>query len=218
VRAHPPIYALGCLVALVIGAVPEDRYECKLVLTASSVRCQAKIADLLPSEIRMTRGSARSGAAVHQQPPAPYHPGQVPVACLLVAGLAGRQRRAPAPLRRAPLPGQRGHLPGRSLGRHCPDQALDRDIQRFGCPACQPFRRDSGVSPGIASGRARCLPCRHLHVCRVSRRLPRAGSPGCAGRRSVVAEGGMPHPRHTRSARCCGALAVHAVSCRTGPR
>jgi hypothetical protein len=41
---------LGCLVAVVAGAVPKDRYERGLVLTASSVWCQAEAADLLLPE------------------------------------------------------------------------------------------------------------------------------------------------------------------------
>jgi len=39
----------GCSIAVVTGAVLKVRYERELVLTTSSVRCQAKTADLLPS-------------------------------------------------------------------------------------------------------------------------------------------------------------------------
>ena len=38
------------------------------------------------------------------------------------------------------------------------------------------------------------------------RRLPRAGGPGCAGRRSVVADGGMPHLRATTAAGSAAAV------------
>jgi len=37
-RAHPPIYALGELAVVVIGAVPKDCYERKLLLTTGSFR------------------------------------------------------------------------------------------------------------------------------------------------------------------------------------
>jgi hypothetical protein len=137
---------------------------------------------------------------VHHQPPAPHHPGQVPVGCPLApgrqAGNGARLRRCGA--RRCPVKqvACRGDLCWPTLPGSGPGIAI---IQRFGCPACPSFRRDSRVLPGSAPGPARCLPSRHLHAAWRPRRLPRAGSPGGADRRSVAAEGGMPHPRRTRS-------------------
>ena len=81
-----------------------------------------------------------------------------PVACALSSwpgagclpagpGSAGRQGRALAPLRRVPLPGQRSGPPGDlcspTVSRSGPGSPLF--IQRLGCPASQPFRRDSRV-------------------------------------------------------------------------
>ena len=77
-----------------------------------------------------------------------------------------------------------------------PDQVPGSPIiQRLGCPASRPFRRDSRLLPRQCAGSSSLFPhCRYVRVCDASRRLSRAGSPGCAGRRSVVAGGGMPHP------------------------
>jgi len=162
------------------------------------------------------RGSkARSGAAVHHQPPAPYHLGQVPGACLLAPGRQTTARAGAAAARAVARSKRRPA--GRSLLVGVVRiRSWIATIQCFGCPASQPSRRDARVSPGGASGPVRCLPCRHLHVCKVSTRLPRAGSPRAAGRWSVVAEGGMPHPRPTAARRAAAGLGRHEVSCRTG--
>ena len=71
---------------------------------------------------RLGRGQIRA-AVRHHQSPLPFHPGQVPVACLLARG---QQAGWGARLRRcgAPLPGQRSDLPGRSVRRRCQDQVL----------------------------------------------------------------------------------------------
>jgi hypothetical protein len=133
-------------------------------------------------------------------------------------GLAGRQRRAPPPLRCAPLPGQRDGPPGRSL--------LACSVRiRSGSPlfnvSAVRLLSLSGVTPASPPQCVRpdrpsrsLLPCGHLHVCKASGRLPRAGSPGCAGRRPVAAEGG--HFRaHPQRAALLQALAV--MRCHIAP-
>ncbi len=54
----PPICMPAESAAEVGGAAPKDRYERELVLTRSSVWCQARTADLLPLGTRVTGGSA----------------------------------------------------------------------------------------------------------------------------------------------------------------
>ena len=58
VEKYPPICMPAESAAKVGGAAPKDRYEREPVLTRSSVRCQAKTADLLPPRTRTTGGSA----------------------------------------------------------------------------------------------------------------------------------------------------------------
>ncbi len=100
--------------AQVGGAGPKDRYERELVLARSSVRCQAKTADLLPPRTRMTGGSAGARFVLWSAAISHCALSSWPGAACLPAGpgSAGRQGRAPAPLRRAPLPGQRSGLLG----------------------------------------------------------------------------------------------------------
>ena len=202
--------------AKVGGAAPKDRYERELVLTGSSVRCQAKTADLLPPRTRMTDGSAGADSCCGPPPPVTCALSSWPGAGCLPAGpgSAGRQGRAPAPLRRAPLPGQRGGLPGDlcspTVSRSGPRSPLFNvwAVRLLSLSGVTP-----GSWPGSAFGPASCFAGRYLHVCAASRRLPRAGGPGCAGRRSVVAGGGMPHLRATTAT---GSAA--AVVTRRSPR
>lgn len=134
------------------------------------------------------KGQIRAAVRRHRSP-VPFHPGP---------GLADRQGRAPAPLRRAPLPGQRGGLPGDlcspTVSRSGPRSPLFNvwAVRLLSLSGVTP-----GSWPGSASGPASCFAGRYLHICAASRRLPRAGGPGCAARRSVVAGGGMPHLRAT---------------------
>ena len=121
-RLPPPTRLSICMsaesAAKVGGAAAKDRYERELVLTRSSVRFQAKTADLLPPRTRMTGGSAgarfvpRSATTSHLRP-------FILARCRLPACWPGVSRQARgARLRRCgarPLPGQRGDLPGRSL-------------------------------------------------------------------------------------------------------
>ena len=90
-RSHPPICMSAESAAKVGGAAPKDRYERELVLIRSSVRCQAKTADLLPPRTRVTGGSA--GAR-------------------FVLRSATTSRLRPFILARCRLPGQRSGLPG----------------------------------------------------------------------------------------------------------
>ena len=166
--------------AKVGGAAAKDRYERELVLIRSSVRCQAKTADLLPPRTRVTGGSA--GAR-------------------FVLRSATTSRLRPFILARCRLPGQRSGLPGDlcspTVSRSGPGSPL------FNVWAVRLLSL-SGVTPGYWPGslsvQLPVSPGRYLHFCEASRRLPRAGGPGCAGRRSVVADGCTPHLRATTAA------------------
>jgi len=127
----------------------EDRYERELVLTTSSVGCQAKTADLLLPGTRMTgsgldpeRGPrSRDTRALSSAPGTGCRPAG--------PGSTSRQGRASAPLRRAPLPGPRSGLPVRSLFVGIVSiRSWAAIVQRLGCPASQPLRRDCQVFPG----------------------------------------------------------------------
>ena len=159
-------------VAKVGGAAPKDRYG-ELVLIRSSVRCQGQDRGLAAAENqgdrRLGRGQIRA-AVRHHQSPAPFHPGQVPVACLLARGQQARAR-ACAAAARALAWSKKWPARGSLFADGVKIRSWVTIIQRLGCPASQPFRRDSRV---------------------LARQLvrSRAGGPGCEGRRSVVADGG----------------------------
>jgi hypothetical protein len=139
--------------------------------------------DFLPSGTRMSSGAA-PGQIRGPRSVTASHLGASYILIYPSRGKGARLRRA----ERAPLR-ERSRLPGRSLRRHGPRSGPGSPIiQRLGCPASRPFRRDSRVFARQCVGSSSLFPhCRYVHVCDVSRRLSRAGSPGCAGRRSVVA-------------------------------
>ena len=193
--------------AKVGGGAPKDRYERELVLTRSSVRCQAKTADLLPPRTRMTGGSAAADSCCGPPPP---------VTCALSSwpGVSRQARaRTRAAAARALARSKRwpaGDLCAPTVSRSGPRSPLFNvwAVRLLSLSGVTP-----GSWPGSASGPASCFAGRYLHVCAASRRLPRAGGPGCAGRRSVVAGGGMPHLRATTAT---GSAA--AVVTRRSPR
>ena len=117
----PPICMSAESAAKVGGAAPKDRYERELVLIRSSVRCQAKTADLLPPRTRVTGGSA--GARF-----------------VLRSATTSRLR---------PFPGQVLALPsclvkevacqGISVRRRCQDQVLGHHYSTYGLSGFSAF-------------------------------------------------------------------------------
>jgi hypothetical protein len=113
----------------------------------------AKTADVLPSGVRMT---GRAAARPDRPRSVTSHLRRIiwarcRVARLLAPGSAGRQRRAPAPLRRSPLPGPPGGLPGRPLLAGIVGSGPGSPL--LNVPAVRLFRL-SGVAPGLLPGGA----------------------------------------------------------------
>ena len=155
---------------------------------------------------RLGRGQIRA-AVGHHQSPAPFHPGQVPVACLLAPGSAGRQGRALAPLRRAPLPGQRGGLPGDpcspTVSRSGPGSPLFNvwAVRLLSLSGLTP-----GYWPGSLSGPASCFAwqissfLRGVEEAAQGRRSRMRGPKvGCRRRRYATSPRS---PRHDRGGQC----------------
>ena len=168
---------------------------------------------------RLGRGQIRA-AVRHHQSPASFHPGQVPVACLLARGQS-RQGRAPAPLRRAPLPGQRSGLPGDlcspTVSRSGPGSPLFNvwAVRLLSLSGVTP-----GYWPGSVSGPASCFASqissflRGVEEAAQGRRSRMRGPKvGCRRRRYVPRS-----PRHDRGGQCRRGrhAAVTAVAARPG--
>ena len=219
----PPICMPAESAASVGGAAPKDRYERELVLTRSSVRCQARTADLLPPRTRMTGGSAGARfvlrSASHQSP-APFHPGQVPVACLLAggqqAGKGSRQRRCGARPCLVKEVTCRGDLCSPTVSRSGPRSPLFNvwAVRLLSLSGVTP-----GYWPGSASGPASCFASQISSCLRGVReaaqgRRSRVRGPkvGCRRRRYATS------PRHDRGGQCCRGrhAAVTAVAARPG--
>ena len=127
--------------AKVGGAAPKDRYERELVLIRSSVRCQAKTADLLPPRTRVTGGSAgarfvlRSATTSRLRPflarcwlPACWPRGQQ-------AGKGARLRRCGA----CPCLVKEVACQGISVRRRCQDQVLGHHYSPSGLSGFSAF-------------------------------------------------------------------------------
>ena len=168
--------------AKVGGAAPKDRYERELVLIRSSVRCQAKTADLLPPRTRVTGGSA--GAR-------------------FVLRSATTSRLRPF-LARCWLPGQRGGLPGDlcspTVSRSGPGSPLFTvwAVRLLSLSGVTP-----GYWPGSLSGPASCFAwqissfLRGVEEAAQGRRSRMRGPKvGCRRRRYATS------PRHDRGGQC----------------
>ena len=151
---------------------------------------------------RLGRGQIRA-AVRHHQSPAPFHPGQVPVACLLARGQQARAR-ACAAAARALAWSKKWPARGSLFADGVKIRSWVTIIQRLGCPASQPFRRDSRVLARQLVRSSFLFRLADIFIsARRRRRLSRAGGPGCAGRRSVVADGRYAtYPRHDRGGQC----------------
>ena len=209
--------------ARVGGAALKDRYERELVLTRSSVRCQAKTADLLLSpRTRMTGGSAgarfvlRSATASHLRPFILAR-SRLP-ACW--PGVSRQARaRACAAAARALAWSRKWPAGGSLFADGVKIRSWVTIIQRLGCPASQPFRRDSRV---LARQLVRSSFLFRLTDIFISaRRL--GGCPGpevpdarAEGRLSPTAVRHISAPRPRRQCRRGRHAAVTAVAARPG--
>ena len=133
--------------AKVGGAAPKDRYERELVLIRSSVRCQAKTADLLPPRTRVTGGSAGARFVLRSATTSRLRPFILARCRLPACWPRGQQARARACAAAARALAWSKKWPAR--GSLFADGVKIRSwvtiIQRMGCPASQPFRPDSRV-------------------------------------------------------------------------
>ena len=160
-REYPPICMSAESAAKVGGAAPKDRYERELVLIRSSVRCQAKTADLLPPRTRVTGGSA--GAR-------------------FVLRSATTSRLRPFILARCRLPGQRSGLPGDlcspTVSRSGPGSPLFNvwAVRLLSLSGVTP-----GYWPGSSSGPASCF------AWQISSFLRGGSRPALASLRNVAA-------------------------------
>ena len=144
----PPICMSAESAAKVGGAAPKDRYERELVLIRSSVRCQAKTADLLPPRTRVTGGSAGARFVLRSATTSRLRP-FILARCRLPACWPRGQRqaraRACAAAARALAWSKKWPARGSLFADGVKIRSWVTIIQRLGCPASQPFRRDSRV-------------------------------------------------------------------------
>ncbi len=182
----------------------------ELVLTRSSVRCQVKTADLLPrgnqDDRRLGRGQGRAAVRRHQSP-APFRPGQVPVAWLLArgqqAGKGARLRRCGARPCLVKEVTRRGDLCSPTVSRSGPRSPLFNvwAVRLLSLSGVTP-----GYWPGSASGPASCFASQISSCLRgVQEAAQGQGSrvrgPKVGCRRTAVCHISAPRPRRAVLAR-----------------